>query len=1553
MKQFFILSVILFSLLMSVSAQPNAENLIKKSKSDFFIENKGQWPEEVRFLAKIGGMNAWITKSGVVYDYYKIEKDPNAKEKGIDKMMSRQHEVQDDNSRIKGHVVRMDLKNKEHQSIAQGKIKQATYYNYFIGNDKSKWASYVLLYEEVTVENVYEGIDARYYYENSMIRYDFIAEPGADLSQINMNFDGQESISINDEGELLIMTSIGEVKHNKIFAYQPQDGKKAEINCRFFKKGNRSVGFELGVYNNNLPIIIDPLVYSTFIGGSADDIIYHSAIDGTGTVYITGFTFSSDYPTTNGAYDESHNDERDVFVSKLNANGTTLIYSTFIGGSDVDAGRSINIDGSGTVYLAGSTRSSDYPTTSGAFDESHNGENEVFVSKLDADGSSLIYSTFIGGSGYDGGSAIAIDSAGAAYVTGGTFSSDYPTTSGIYDESYNNSGDVFVSKLDADGSSLIYSTFIGGSGTEGGECITIDISGAVYVTGGTESSDYPTKSGAYDESFNGGADVFVSKLDADGSSLIYSTFIGGSKDEPGIIDFSIDGSGTVYLSGRTQSSDYPTTNGAYDESYNAGDDLFVSKLNADGTSLIYSTFIGGSDYDTGQSITIDGSGTVYVTGFTVSSDYPVTRCTYDESYNGGGDVFVSKLNANGTTLIYSTFIGGSGTEGGGCITIDGSGSVYLAGSTQSSDYPTTSGAFDESHNGEQDIFVSKLDLTIFLTDSISETEYCAGANVEVSYTTDKNFNSGNKFIAQLSDALGSFDNSINLDSLESTSSGAFTNVRLPDTLSAGSGYRIRVVSTDPAFIACDNDEDITISPLPTPDITDYPTNICANNEYTYTGNTDTDLEYKWSVASGTISGADDGETCNVVWGSSSSGTITLVQTNSTTGCKDSVYLEVMINPLPAPDITDYPTPVCANKEYIYTGNTQAEADNRWKVIGGTIFGADEGENVNVIWGAAGSGTITLVQTNAITKCLDSVFQVITITPLPEPSVTGDTLVCAANSYEYSSENSSQSYTNITIRWAASNGSIVGRSDTTDVEVTWGDEGIGTLKLIQTNSEDCMDSVEVNIVINQTPAKPTISQNGGILTSSANEGNQWYRDGTILTDENNKTLNTNQIFGQYTVQVTSAEGCQSEMSDVYDYTTSIPSFSISGTVYNENTNAGIPQANVSFYGYMPGGTTIEFQSSVTTNVSGNYSGTFSSEYEYKVMAEVPGGTTNYIPEYWDNMTNVLEADIITLTENVNGIDFYLGQSSSFTNQICGQVVDNADESLIPSWVILYRFEGPGHSQMAWASWSTFEATSGTFSITGLETGRYILQSQPFSDSYSPGYYRADDELVKTGWGNAYEFVVDQSSDFCPIIVRHKVTPGQGDGPGGFNGKIGGKGGGIKLKGKHDKVNAENPIRGATVYLLSNEEVIRFTFSSNLGKFDIKNLQLMGYDVIIDKVNYDEYKTSIELTEEYPVDSMDVEIEPTPVSVDEQRINAGIFVYPNPASDIINVVFNASSDNVQVRLSDCLGNVVYKSDYRTVMGFNTISIRPENITSGFYIVQIIDKNQNISIPVMITR
>ena len=440
---------------------------------------------------------------------------------------------------------------------------------------------------------------------------------------------------------------------------------------------------------------------------------------------MMGGTNSTDFPTTSGAYDTSYNsgDYGDVFVSKLDGGLTSLLASTFLGGSGSEWGSSLTLDTSGNVYVTGSTESTDFPTTSGAYDTSYNGSgyysSDVFVSKLDGGLTSLLASTFLGGSGGEDGYSLALDTSGNVYVTGGTESTDFPTTSGAYDTSYNGSGyyssDVFVSKLDGGLTSLLASTFLGGNDGEWGYSLALDTSGNVYVTGFIYSSytDFPTTSGAYDTSHNGSYDVFVSKLNSGLTSLLASTFLGGYDGEWGS-SLTLDTSGNVYVTGSTYSANFPTTSGAYDTSYNGGDygDVFVSKLDGGLTSLLASTYLGGSGGEWGSSRTLDTSGNVYVTGYTYSSNFPTTSGAYDTSYNGGDiDVFVSKLDGGLTSLLASTFLGGSSTDVGNSFTLDTSGNVYVTGYTYSSNFPTTSGAYDTSYNGGDygDVFVSKLD----------------------------------------------------------------------------------------------------------------------------------------------------------------------------------------------------------------------------------------------------------------------------------------------------------------------------------------------------------------------------------------------------------------------------------------------------------------------------------------------------------------------------------------------------------------------------------------------------------------------------------------------------------------------------------------------------------------------------------------------------------------------------------------------------------------------------------------------------------------------------
>jgi hypothetical protein len=451
------------------------------------------------------------------------------------------------------------------------------------------------------------------------------------------------------------------------------------------------------------------LIYSTFLGGSNADYGNEIAVDSAGQAYIIGYTYSPDFPTTAGTIDTVYNGNYDVFLCKLNNTGTALIYSTFMGGSNADYSYGIALDSSGNIYIIGNTSSSDFPTTNGAFDTTFS-YGDIFVCKISNTGSVLIYSTYIGGSSGEYGYDIALDNSGNAYITGQTYSSSFPTTVGAIDTAFNGYTDAFITKLNTLGSDLVYSTFLGGSYTEIGRGIEVDNNGYAYITGETNSPNFPITNGSFDTT-NLGYDGFICKVNPSGSAFIYSTFLGGSNNDY-CQDISIDTAGNAYLIGRTECSDFPTTLEAFDTTYNGGTyDAFVTKLNKDGTSLIYSTFLGGSANDYGRVIVVDTSGNGYVTGYSTSDDFPTTDGAFDNYYKGNYDIFISKLNSTGTTLNYSTYIGGSNSDQGFGIAIDSSRYIYLTGYTNSSSYfPVTVNTFDTTYNGNGDAFVIKISL---------------------------------------------------------------------------------------------------------------------------------------------------------------------------------------------------------------------------------------------------------------------------------------------------------------------------------------------------------------------------------------------------------------------------------------------------------------------------------------------------------------------------------------------------------------------------------------------------------------------------------------------------------------------------------------------------------------------------------------------------------------------------------------------------------------------------------------------------------------------------
>jgi hypothetical protein len=500
------------------------------------------------------------------------------------------------------------------------------------------------------------------------------------------------------------------------------------------------------------------LVWNTFLGGSGSDIGYGIALDNSGNAYLTGVTRSDNFPATSGAFADTLNGPVDAFVAKFNATGDILVYATFLGGDDTDYGNSIALDNSANACLTGHTNSGDFPTTPGAFDETHNGGPDVFVAKLNATGDTLIYATYLGENNWDEGHGLIVDDSGNAYVTGKTWSSDFPTTGGAFDTTHNGGlSDVFTAKFNATGDTLSYATLLGGDNWDEGHGIAVDVSGNAYVTGYTNSSNFPTTPGAFDETHNGDFDVLVAKLNPSGSALDYATYLGDNNSDYGY-SIALNAACQAHVTGETWSSDFPTTAGAFDPDYSNGE-AFVAKMSATGGALGYATFLGGDGGDYGYSIAVDGSGNAHITGTTQSFNFPTTAGAYDTTYNGNEDVFVVKLNPSGSVLDYSTFLGDNALDIGYDIAVKDTGTVYVTGETRSSSFPTTVGAFDTSYNGGTaqggDAFVFRLDLAeraytqVFgrvgagpeYPDSVSFIAYLAREDGDYEILTEDNWNS--------------------------------------------------------------------------------------------------------------------------------------------------------------------------------------------------------------------------------------------------------------------------------------------------------------------------------------------------------------------------------------------------------------------------------------------------------------------------------------------------------------------------------------------------------------------------------------------------------------------------------------------------------------------------------------------------------------------------------------------------------------------------------------------------------------------------------------------
>jgi hypothetical protein len=612
----------------------------------YFIENQGQVDRGVRYYTRSGKHAIRFTSEGLYFTFSKgldqaLTATAGPGAKG--KLSPSELTVSGNKQTVPPTVVRLTPLGMRPEVELVALEPQEGKVNYFLGKDPKKWRTHIPTYRAVVYREAYPGIDLKFYGSGRQMEYDIILQAGADPGQVRFQYSGIQGLEVTKEGDLTIRLPDGEALVQK-----------------------------------------KPVIYQEIAG---------RRVAREGKFRIHRDEARPSYGFEVAAYDQNY----PLIIDP------TLVYSTYLGGNDSDQGRGIAVDSHGNVYVTGVTNSTDFPTHNPLYAEGAGGD-DVFVTKINAAGTALVYSTYLGGSKGDAGYAIAVDSAGNAYVTGGTASDDFPTQNALYPEFKAKIESAFVTKINPQGSDLVYSTYLGGSVQDDGWGIAADGAGNAYLAGTTSSSDFPTSENPL-YTFNGVFDAFVTKINADGTVLLYSTFLGGLRHD-GASGIAADNAGNAYVTGITFSTDFPVSeNPLYN--FKGVCDAFVTKINAGGTVLVYSTFLGGSDQDWGSSVAVDRGGNAYVTGMTYSpSDFPTANALYP-SGSGSGDAFVTKINALGNALVYSTYLGGTKQDQGYGIAVDNNGQAYVCGYTMSTDFPAKNAPFPNLR-GFTDAFVTKI-----------------------------------------------------------------------------------------------------------------------------------------------------------------------------------------------------------------------------------------------------------------------------------------------------------------------------------------------------------------------------------------------------------------------------------------------------------------------------------------------------------------------------------------------------------------------------------------------------------------------------------------------------------------------------------------------------------------------------------------------------------------------------------------------------------------------------------------------------------------------------
>ena len=753
-------------------------NAFAQISSIEFVENKGQWEDNIQFKAKIPAGNLYLESNRLTYQFYD-EQDMNN--------LHDLHHNMIKNPTEEDYIMHIHAFNIEFLNAQTPQFEvtdpSSDYLNYYLGKDESRWASKVKKYHNLSYQNIYEKTNLKFYINEDYLKYDFVVAPGGDVNQIALKYNGVEELYL-EKGKLYIRTSVNEIIEQEPYAYQVKNGKKKEVKCNF-KLENNILSFEFPRgYDNTKELVIDPtLIFASYTGSTSDNWGYTSTFDESGNLYGGGVTFGLGYPTTLGAYQLNYLGGNgayggcDITISKFSSQGNNLIYSTYLGGTENESPHSLIVNNNDELLVFGTTASADYPVTAGAYDLTFNGGvnytgsipnymggSDIIVSKLHINGTSLLASTYVGGSNNDGLNVspslnynyaddyrgeIIVDTLGNIYVASSTMSGDFPVTGGAFQPALSGLQDGCIFKMDGNLSNLIWSSYLGGTNDDAAYSLQFDDLGNVITTGGTESPNFPVTAGAYQTSYSNFIDGWITKIDNNATSIIASTFV-GTPDYDQAFFVQLDTGNNVYVVGQTEGT-YPITPATVYNNPNSGQ--FLHKLTPDLTSTVFSTTIGTSSGEVDIALSaflvnecnyifISGWGGIVNVGnggapFSTTTGLPITTGAV-QATTDGSDYYLMLLSENADTLLYSTFFGGNNSfdhVDGGTSRFDKKGIVYQAVCSScggNNDFPTTPGAWSNSNGSTNcNLGVFKIDLTVLSAgaDVYTTPFHCIGDTV--------------------------------------------------------------------------------------------------------------------------------------------------------------------------------------------------------------------------------------------------------------------------------------------------------------------------------------------------------------------------------------------------------------------------------------------------------------------------------------------------------------------------------------------------------------------------------------------------------------------------------------------------------------------------------------------------------------------------------------------------------------------------------------------------------------------------------------------------------